>query len=63
MDGQWLNLDQSSYYPGGTFFNAEKLVFIYPDGSYEVKRKVDDLKMRKYLRLASLEKITNSGRN
>lgn len=62
-DGQWLNLDRSSKYPGGAFFNAEKYFIIYPNGSYKVKEKGGDLKRRKYLRLTSLEKRTAPGKN
>ena len=57
-DGEWLNLDQISAYPGGAFFNADKYFVIYPNGSYKAREKVDDLKRRKYLRTKYLQ-LTN----
>ena len=57
-DGEWLNLDQISAYPGGAFYNAEKYFVIYPNGSYTAREKVDDLKRRKYLRTKYLQ-LTN----
>ncbi len=36
--GIWLNLDYSSQYPGGEFFKANKLVIVYPNGTYEISK-------------------------
>jgi len=30
----WLNLDWSADYPGGPFFEASQLIFIYPNGNW-----------------------------
>ena len=62
-DGVWLNLDQTSRYPGGKFFEAEKLVIIYPNGSYKVKEKGEELKRTKYLRMPDTQKGTITGRD
>jgi len=33
--GYWLNLDWSADYPGGPFFEASQLIFIYPNGNWQ----------------------------